>query len=496
PPHWTSGGGAPLVYLQTQAWVIAHYLYTFFIPNQLSADTDWTLITNMFDLRILAGAGIIIALFITAVQLSGKNETKGISFGIAWFFIALAPTSSIFSFAEVLNDHRVFFPFIGLVFAVASIAMLILEKTEQQGKNIPVRAGLSVFAVVLLLAHAAGTHERNHVWSSGETLWKDVTEKSPDNGRGWMNYGLSLMAKSDYDGAIDCFNRGLKTYPYYSYLYINMGIAENGRKNTEAAEKNFRYALSLDSLNPESYYYYGDFLVQHERMDEAKAILEKGKTVSPQHEGINNLLSLFANGTVHTRLDMAIDAAQKNPTADNYVLLSLAYYNDGQYAQSAGAALKAAAINPAYANAWNNACAAYNKMGEFDEAIAAGQKAVQLAPTDALSKNNLAFALSQQAHFTQLEDSLRKNPSYTGYVSLSMQWYAAGNYGRALAAGQQAVKINPGDATGWNNICAYANALHEWDIAIDAGKKALKIKPDFQLAKNNLDIALKGKGTR
>jgi hypothetical protein len=32
--------------------------------------------------------------------------------------------------------------------------------------------------------------------------------------------------------------------------------------------------------------------------------------------------------------------------------------------------------------------------------------------------------------------------------------------------------------------------MHQWDDAIKAGNKALKIKPDFKLAQNNLNFAI------
>ena len=38
----------------------------------------------------------------------------------------------------------------------------------------------------------------------------------------------------------------------------------------------------------------------------------------------------------------------------------------------------------------------------------------------------------------------------------------------------------------YNNIAADYEDLHQWDLAIEAAKQALKLRPDFQLAKNNL----------
>src|SRR6266550_6507658 len=40
------------------------------------------------------------------------------------------------------------------------------------------------------------TFQRNKVWNTEETLWRDVTIKSPRNPRGLMNYGNTLMTKA------------------------------------------------------------------------------------------------------------------------------------------------------------------------------------------------------------------------------------------------------------------------------------------------------------
>jgi hypothetical protein len=56
---------------------------------------------------------------------------------------------------------------------------------------------------LVLLAFAAGTWERNKVWRTEESLWYDVTLKSPYNGRGLMNYGLTQMQKGQNARALD-----------------------------------------------------------------------------------------------------------------------------------------------------------------------------------------------------------------------------------------------------------------------------------------------------
>ena len=46
--------------------------------------------------------------------------------------------------------------------------------------------------------------------------------------------------------------------------------------------------------------------------------------------------------------------------------------------------------------------------------------------------------------------------------------------------------LNPNYAEAYNNVAAAHAALARWDDAIQAARQAISLKPDFQLAKNNL----------
>ncbi len=490
-PHtWASGGGPWYRYLATQAFVVVHYFNNFLLPVNLSADTDWRLVTSVTDDRVLAGVLFIGLLLLLAWACARNDKTKPVTFGILWFFIALAPTSSVFPFAEVLNDHRTFFPYIGLVLAAVCGALYARDRAAAGGTRGIGAVARPIPAIALgflvITAHAIGAHHRNEVWSSGKTLWKDVTVKSPGNGRGWMNYGLALMEANDIQGAIDCFTKALALYPGYSYAHINMGVALSRIGQNALAEQSFHTAIAADSLNPEGYYFYGRFLADQHRPREALSYLERGRAISPAHEGITVALASLRNANGRMPLEVARDAVTRSPTPDNYVNLSLALYEAGDFPGSAQAAGQAVALNPNYGVAWNNLAAAYNKTGEFEKAEAAGKRAVELQPQDALSKGNYAFAVASAQRFAGIEATARARNDYDGWIAVSLAWYQAGNYVKSIAAAEAAIKVNPNDALAWNNLCAAANKTGDWDRAIAAGERAVKLNPKFELARNNL----------
>src|SRR5207248_3455527 len=186
------------------------------------------------DARFWAGFGFALVCTAAAVALSSFKKTRVIGFGSLWFLIALLPTS-LFPLAEVMNDHRTFLSYVGLVIGLAGAAALLVARLNRQWSWTKMAARCAV--VLLLCASGYATFLRNKVWKTEETLWHDVVLKSPRNGRGLMNYGNTLMAKGDFAGAPDYFHRAQQLTPQYSVLLINLAIAEDATKQRAFAEQ-------------------------------------------------------------------------------------------------------------------------------------------------------------------------------------------------------------------------------------------------------------------
>src|SRR5437763_8219129 len=250
PQSWISGARSAHNYLITQPYVALLYFKSFFWPHDLSADYDLDPLSSTNDPRFWAALLFIILLVTMSILCARLTCTRAIGFGLLWFVIALLPTS-LFPLAEVMNDHRTFLPYIGLVIAMAGAAALLAARLDRQPSWMKIAATCAV--VLFLCANGYATFQRNKVWKTEETLWHDVAIKSPGNGRGLMNYGNALMARGDYAGALDYFRRAEPLTPHYSVLMINIAIAEDATKQRARAEQHFKEALRLAPSSPDSY---------------------------------------------------------------------------------------------------------------------------------------------------------------------------------------------------------------------------------------------------
>ncbi len=525
PSTFSSGGSNSYNYLITQPMVIVHYIVTYFIPYNLSADTDWTVYTSILDYRAVAGIIIICLLLFTALKASQNKGTRLISFGIIWFFIALLPTSSIIPFAEVLNDHRSFIPYIGLTMAFIFGINYLIETylypicNKSKLKNFMFKAIL-----IFLCANVYGIRQRNKVWNSELSLWKDVSMKSPKNGRGLMNYGNALMAKGDYVNAKKQYNKAIILNPHYDILHINLGICTNAMGNKIEAENYFKKALQISPLSHVPLYFYGRFLYNDDRIVEGKELLIKAFEISPHYSDTQILLMKVYHQTndwenlkqlaqkiliqlpndslAKSYLDIALDKrtfsvgleedVKNSPTPEKYLDLSLHYFQNNKFKQTISSANLALELEPNYPEAYNNIGIAYYRLGEYDRAIEAYQKALQMNPSFILAKNNLANSVEAKNVQISFSNNSSKKLTSDDFLNLSLTYYNKGNFVACIEAAKRSNDIVPNSGA-FNNICAAYNQLREFDNAIEACNEAIKLDAKNNLAKGNLNVAVNGK---
>jgi tetratricopeptide (TPR) repeat protein len=438
PPTYQPGAGAESgLYRLTQPWIAAHYFRSFFLPTSLAVDQYWPFVRSAFSLKALTGFGFVIAMVALAVYTARRREMRPIAFGIMWFFLALAPTS-LLPLTDPANDHRMFFAFVGLALAVVwSIRLALFNLLVHGGRdNSTDHRSLwsvifGVFAIVLL-AEAAGTHTRNEVWRTNETLWRDAVLKDPDNARGLFNYGLAIMDRGDAATALPYIERASATQQdNYVFLKLAQAYATLGRD--DQADRAFQQAAQLPPEEPGIYFEYGRWLKSKGRLPQARWCLEKGIKISP---------SAYFNPEAREMLMQIYNEQQDWKSLDALVQYVLHVMPDNQVARRFAAERTSRPQTPT------------------------AQQAVEpeLSPEDLLNR--------------------------------SAEFCRAGKYQQCLDAADQILRVRPRWAEAWGNRSVALFSMRRWDEGIQAARQALIIKPDYTAAKQNLEWALKNRNKK
>lgn len=488
-------------YRVTQPFVLLRYFGSFFLPLHLNVDSDLAAFDH-FTANALWGF-LFLAVMIAAIVVTARRSVlRPISFGLLWFLVASIPTSA-YTLSEVENDHRMYMPFIGLVLAVVWALWLAVEKAAAQHAGKPVLRWTGIAAALLLLAYGYGTHVRNSVWHDEDSLWLDDVQKCPRNGRGLMIYGLSQMSKGIYPVALAYFQRAEQYTPNYPTLQINLGVVYGAMQQPGQAQAHFLRAIALSPQDEQAHFFYGRWLFSSGRADQAVEQLREAVRLNPSRLPARDLLqqALAITGSSTeaqsvARGTLAIDPSEAGahaylehptaPSADYWINASLARYLQKDYPGTLVAAQQALVIKPDSETAYTNIGAAYAGMGDWQKAIENERHALAIKPDFQLAKNNLA------AYEAAQKGAAAAGPAVTPEMLLnqSLQLYQAHDYAGSLTAAQAALRLRPNFAEAWNNVAAAQASMGHWQAAADAATRAIALKPDFQLAKNNLAWAL------
>jgi protein O-mannosyl-transferase len=193
-------------------------------------------------------------------------------------------------------------------------------------------------------------------------------------------------------------------------------------------------------------------------------------------------------------LEKAIMLVKQAPSSDNYINLSLEYYNASRYHDCVYAARKALDYKPDNAIAYNNICASYNALGWYAEAEKACRKALEIDNTFELAENNLKASENGLNEYNGKLEKLQllteQQPTTNNFIALGNLYYSSGRYEAAANTYQKVLAVDPDNSAAYNNICSAYNALGEYSKALPFCKKAVALEPEWQLAKNNLQVAI------
>jgi len=233
-----AGDLGPWRYLLTQLRVHWWYARLLAWPAGQSIDPAFPPSSALPDAETWAAAIGTVALLGIAGWLAWRAERDGapsparraIAFGVGWWYLLLAPTSSVVPIADVAAEHRVYLALLGGVLAVAAAADALAASRRAHAVA---AVGAAAACVALTIAVAS----RAKVWKTELSLWQDAAEKHPDSYRALDDYAYALSKVADRrDEALRTFARAqslartrrqlANTARNYANLYLSAGQPE------------------------------------------------------------------------------------------------------------------------------------------------------------------------------------------------------------------------------------------------------------------------------
>jgi tetratricopeptide (TPR) repeat protein len=237
-------------YARLQPGVILRYLSLSLWPNGLCLLSSWPLQPS--GLRFLVQSGAIAVLLAATLWLLCRRNAAG--FLGAWFFLTLAPTSSVIPLLHPTFEHRMYLPLMAVVAAVVVMAYRVLVKWRVSG-GASHRLGFGA-VIVAGLGLAATTVQRNADYRTEVSIWQDTARKSPTNPDAQYGLGLALATAGRLDEAGTAFAEVLRLRPDFAPVQYDWGNAllkagQDGEALahfTEALHINPRYAQAQDGI--------------------------------------------------------------------------------------------------------------------------------------------------------------------------------------------------------------------------------------------------------
>lgn len=347
------------------------YLRLLFLPVGLHQEYGLTLF-SWFDPRVLAGGGLIGAIFLLALRFRRRPI---VLFSAGWYFIALLPVSGIYPIKAWIAEHWLHVSSVGffilLARALAALAGPIprfpfrIYARGYRGRRDRARAGVTVaiFSAALVVLWGVLTARQNLYFRDARTFYERTVRYNPASARLLNNLGI---------------------------VYYDLGRGAEARGL-------FARAVALDPEYPEGYNNLGHTYYQEGKYPEALELFRKALRINPRSaDALNNIaVILCAQGNYQEGAAVFTRAAECNPyDPSTRYNLGLALARLGKLKEAEDALLSALRIDPAIGNVHERLSRLYAEMGDFEKARFHAARAAALGfPTDPETRQRIGKGL-------------------------------------------------------------------------------------------------------
>lgn len=384
-------------YFFTQFRVFLTYMRLLLWPTNQNVDYDFPVFHTFWTWPVAVPALLILAVLLSSLwtlKISEKSDPNKRTFQrllvfLVWaFFLALIPESSVFPIADVIFEHRMYFPSIWFFIFLSLLVGYAGEKLPYSYRFIPITA-----CIIVIISLISTTWVRNQVWQNEETLWRDVTSKSPGKARGHQNLAIILNRQEQYPEALAEMKTALSIEQNSANMHLTMSDIYRKLGQFEAAIEESQTALSLKPNDADCLGSLGSLYLEKGDLTQASAYLQQAQQIAPENSRVYyDLARLYTkegrNDLAKKSYLQAIDL--RGAYYQARYNLGLIYLEEGDHSLAEQQFRAVIGTIPTLVNAYNKLVVALASQGQIEEARVWGKKVLDISPDDATAKRNWA----------------------------------------------------------------------------------------------------------
>ncbi len=423
-------------YALNQCMIVTHYLGLAFWPRPLIIDYGSPQALTIY--AVAPYAALLAALLVATAAALVLRPPVG--FLGAWFFVILAPTSSVVPIlTEVGADRRMYLSLAGLIVGVVLAVHAALRRAAPRAAG---RLGVALLAAAAAVL-SWGTIMSNADYRNPMTLWETAARAVPDNAGAHNNLANELRRRGRIDEAVEQYRLAIRVDSDYVMARINLGNTLRDSGRADEAVGHYLDALEMlpaDGGVSQVSYNLAKALVLLGKIDDAIAHFRRVIEIRPDLPDVHHQLALalgrkgdLAQAMTHFRTAIALRPGDPEAHFHYAIALRMA----GRPEEAIDQLRRALEADPRHAAAHQNLGAMLQRKGKLDEAISHYRAALLAEPASAPANLNLGLALQATG---------RSDEAVVHLVRAADTYADAGQLDAAIAAAQQALAIATGPA--------------------------------------------------
>ena len=285
------------------------YLELIFAPLGLHGDySDFSVPNSVTDPRVLIGLLFLLIIWGAGVLL--LRRAPFVSFGLLWFGVAMLPVSQIIPHHELIAEHYLYLPLVGLTVPLGhAVGRLVTEKWWRWGV-IAVTAGVLGWYVGLIV-------ERNVDFQTEEAFALTVLEEVPGSFRGRLTLANAYQASDRWEEAARVLDSLISEVPqnnrFFHESWNGSLVAHATLGHLQEAEQRAMALIEVYPNDPSAYDILATIDIQSGRVEEALRNHQRAFELSPNSVEIRlhygtTLLRLERFEEAQTHLSFAAEA--------------------------------------------------------------------------------------------------------------------------------------------------------------------------------------------